>query len=225
MKKLIFLLAISLYSCTQESSPNEHETTLSEDQEVSIAAFCNSLNTFYNTLSPLSSEIKTRSYKDSLMVTGKEQEIISKNVKDIDESSLNLLLKLGITEHDILETRINETPLATTLATLAVVSYLDNQQLIETTYPIFLGPEERMVTFEQYKEYSIDCLLELVGLDTVALAGAAIRNAASKKVIVAAIKEILTEFAATAIKYGSKGTYGALALVVEWGLCMKGKLS
>ena len=76
MKKLIFLLAISLYSCTQESSPNEHETTLSEDQEVSIAAFCNSLNTFYNTLSPLSSEIKTRSYKDSLMVTGKEQEII-----------------------------------------------------------------------------------------------------------------------------------------------------
>ena len=233
IKKAIIAILVSpviLASCSQNNEELSEKAQMIKSQEKAIVSFCNDLTAFENSLRPIISENITRSSTDSetpsskYNLTKEEQDRLLNTVETMDNSSREMLLKLGVPEEDLKADDIISVPFATTVSALVVLSSLDQENLIDIQNATFIDQHGRLITWNEYKGYAFDCMLVAVGIDGAAVYGALIRNAKTSAALTTAIKEIMSDVAKKMGRNIAKGSVGALAFIFEWELCMKNKL-
>ena len=232
MKRLAYctiaFFMLVVVSCSSDNTVGEEKSDAVVLDQKSIDEFYKEAARLKYSLISLTNKSFTRSgdnINPENMFTPDEIQQITEYVDSLDARAINLLMAYGFSNLDITEMQAGVTPMVATVVAYEMLECVDNLETYDPTTPMPTTPDGRYITYEEYKDMGWDCILEIIGLDAASVVGVVGLSSLSQN----AIKETLIKLGKIACssvsKYLSKGSLGLCVFLVEWGLCMKGKLA
>lgn len=225
MKKVFLLMSIALIACVSMaviSCSNENETIsepkLSTKQKKSVKKFCKDFVSFSSSIQKtIRKKGPTKTFMKKVQESVEEAQLMT-YIKELDESGIEMLLNLGLTENDIENYGLNEQPMLSSTVALSTIYALETSDLIEEDMP--LTPEDIPEGFEinQFLQDARECMYEVIGIDIQAMGYGLIADSAAEGAVRKAVVKIV-EKVATRIAAAGTGI-GAAVIIGQWAWCM-----
>ena len=228
MKKVFLMMSIILFACVSMTvtSCSNHEETISEPklsikQKESVNKFCKDFVSFTSSMQKKAHQIGTgKTFMKKIQESIIETQIMT-YIEELDESGIEMLLNLGLTENDIEAYGLDEQPMLSSMVALSTIYALETSDLIEEDTPF--EPEDIPEGFEivQFLQDARDCMYEVVGIDIQAIGYGIIADTAAEGAVKKAVIKIVER---VATKLAAAGTgIGAAVIVGQWAWCMAWK--
>ena len=232
MKKVVYcviaLFMLVVASCSSDIAVGEEKPNAVVLDQKSIDEFYKEADRLKYSLVSMTNQGITRSgdnINPENMFTPEEMQQITEYVDSLDARAINLLMAYGFSNQDIIEMRAGEAPMVATVVAYEMLESVDDLEAYNPTTPMPATPDGRYITYEEYKDMGWDCILDIIGLDAGSVAGIVGLNSLSPNAIKGVLIQIGKIAYSNVSKYLSKGSLGLCIFLVEWGICMKGKLA